>query len=97
MHFVMFGAAAVSFARGVMVHDPDAQREMLDAGKQKILLVDSSKIGIEATYRLCGIEDCDLIITDSMWSEADLARLRRLTTVQIAESPARLSDTSTDN
>lgn len=81
---VLFGAAAVSFSRGIMVHDPDAQREMLQAGKQKILLVDSSKIGKEATYRLCGIEDCDLIITDDQLSDADFARLSRLTKVQIA-------------
>ena len=82
---VMFGAAAVSFTRGVMVHDPDAQRELLQAGKQKVLLVDSSKIGVEATYRLCGIEDCDLIVTDALLPSADLARLRKITQVQIAE------------
>jgi DeoR family fructose operon transcriptional repressor len=82
---VLFGAAAVSFSRGVMVHDPDAQREMLQAGKQKILLVDSSKIGVEATYRLCGIEDCDLILTDQMLSPADFARLSKLTRVQLAD------------
>jgi DeoR family transcriptional regulator, aga operon transcriptional repressor len=82
---VLFGAAAVSFSRGVMVHDPDAQREMLQAGKQKVLLVDSSKIGIEATYRLCAIEDCDLIVTDNMIAQADLARLRKLTQVLIAD------------
>ena len=89
---VLFGAAAVSFTRGVMVHDPDAQREMIQAGKQKVLLVDSSKIGTEATYRLCGVEECDLIITDRMIAEADLARLRRMTQVQIAdeEPPASL-------
>src|SRR6201995_5148802 len=61
---VIFGAAAISFSRGVMVHDPDTQHEMLQAGKRKVLVVDSSKIGTEATYRLCGIEDCDLIVTD---------------------------------
>jgi DeoR/GlpR family transcriptional regulator of sugar metabolism len=82
---VLFGAAAVSFTRGVMVHDPDAQREMLQAGKKKVLVVDSSKVGTEATYRLCGIEDCDLIVTDNMLPAADLGRLRRLTQVQIAE------------
>lgn len=81
---VIFGAAAVSFSRGVMVHDPDAQREMLQAGKQKVLLVDSSKIGKEATYRLCDIEECDLIITDELLPETDLARLSRMTKVQIA-------------
>lgn len=82
--YVIFGAAAVSYSRGVMVHDPDAQREMLQAGKQKVLLVDSSKIGQEATYRLCGIEECNLIITDDRLPEADHARLSRMTKVQIA-------------
>lgn len=81
---VMFGASAVSFHHGVMVEDPDAQREMLQAGKQKILLVDSSKIGAEATYRLCGIEDCDLIVTDRMVSSASLKRLRKITQVLVA-------------
>src|ERR1700722_4328564 len=82
---VIFGAAAVSFTRGVMVHDPDAQRELLQAGKRRILVVDSSKIGTEATYRLCGIEDCDLILTDKGISSEDLERLRRTTEVRVAE------------
>ena len=82
---VMFGATAVSFNRGVMVEDPDAQRELLQAGKQKILLVDSSKIGVEATYRLCGIEDCDLIVTDRMLPSAHLDRLRKITQVHVAD------------
>ena len=81
---VFFGAAAISFTRGVMVHDPDAQRELLQAGKRKVLVVDSSKIGTEATYRLCGIEDCDLILTDKGISAEDLARLRQVAEVQVA-------------
>ena len=82
---VIFGAAAVSFTRGVMVHDPDTQHEMLQAGKRKVMVVDSSKIGTEATYRLCGIEDCDLIITDKGIAPNDLARLRQITEVLVAE------------
>lgn len=82
---VIFGAAAISFSRGVMVHDPDAQREMLQAGKRRVLVVDSSKIGTEATYRLCGIEECDLILTDNGISPQDLARLRQIVAVQVAE------------
>src|ERR1700733_6988076 len=82
---VIFGAAAISFTRGVMVHDPDAQHEMLQAGKRKVLVVDSSKIGTEATYRLCGIDNCDLIITDKGISHDDLARLRKVTEVKVAE------------
>jgi DeoR/GlpR family transcriptional regulator of sugar metabolism len=82
---VIFGAAAISLTHGVMVHDPDTQYELLRAGKRKVLVVDSSKIGIEATYRLCGIEDCDLIVTDQGISPGDLARLREITEVRIAD------------
>lgn len=82
---VIFGAAAISFTRGVMVHDPDAQHELLQAGKKKILVVDSSKIGTEATYCLCAIADCDLILTDNGISAEDLARLRQITKVQVTE------------
>jgi DeoR family fructose operon transcriptional repressor len=48
-------------------------------------VVDSSKIGTEVTYRLCGIEECDLIVTDSGLSGTDLDRLRAMTEVQIAQ------------
>jgi DeoR/GlpR family transcriptional regulator of sugar metabolism len=82
---VIFGAAAISFTRGVMVHDPDTQHELLQAGKRKVLVVDSSKIGTEATYRLCGVEDCDLILTDKSVSREALARLSQITQVQVAE------------
>src|ERR1700678_2123548 len=82
---VFFGAAAISLTRGVMVHDPDTQYELLQAGKRKVLVVDSSKIGTEATYRLCGIEDCDLLLTDKGISAENLARLRQFTQVQVAE------------
>lgn len=82
---VIFGAAAISFTRGVMIHDPDAQREMLQAGKRKVLVIDSSKVGTEATYRLCGIEDCDLILTDRGIRSDDLTRLSQITQVLVAD------------
>jgi DeoR family fructose operon transcriptional repressor len=82
---VIFGAAAISFTRGVMIHDPDAQREMLQAGKRKGLVIDSSKVGTEATYRLCGIEDCDLILTDRGIRSDDLTRLSQITQVLVAD------------
>src|ERR1700722_5238037 len=82
---VIFGAAAISFSRGIMVHDPDAQRELLQAGKRRVLVVDSSKIETEATYRLCGIEECDLIFTDRDISAESLTKLCKMTAVQVAE------------
>jgi len=82
---VFFGAAALSFRKGAMNFDQEMPRALLDAGKQKILVLDSSKIGLEAVYRLCPIKDCDLVVTDKGVKSADLKRLRKLTDVLIAE------------
>jgi DeoR family fructose operon transcriptional repressor len=82
---VFFGAAALSFCKGVMNYDADMPRAFLHAGKQRILAMDSSKLGLEAVYRLCPVESCDLVITDSGVKPADLARLRKLTKVLVAK------------
>src|ERR1700730_18043952 len=81
---VFFGAAALSFQKGVMNYDADMPRAFLHAGKQRILAMDSSKLGLEAVYRLCPVEHCDLVITDRGVKSSDLARLRRLTKVLVA-------------
>ena len=82
---VFFGAAALSFHKGVMNNDADMPRAFLRAGKQRILVIDSSKVGSEAVYRLCPVESCDLVITDGGVKSSDLARLRKLTKVLVAE------------
>lgn len=82
---VFFGAAALSFLKGAMNFDHEMPKMMLQAGKQKVLVIDSSKIGFEAVYRFCPIEQCDLIITDRGIKSADLQRLRKSTTVLVAE------------
>jgi DeoR family fructose operon transcriptional repressor len=82
---VFFGAAALSFHKGVMNYDAQMPRAFLRAGKQKILVIDSSKLGNEAVYRLCPVESCDLVITDADVKAADLGKLRRLTRVLVAE------------
>ena len=82
---VFFGAAAVSFQKGVMNYDAEMPKAFLRAGREKILVADSSKIGKEAVYRLCAVEKCDLLITDKGVKSADLAKLRKLTNVIVAE------------
>jgi DeoR family fructose operon transcriptional repressor len=82
---VFFGAAALSFRKGVMVFDPEAPRGLLEAGRERILVLDSSKIGQEAMYGFCPLEACDLVITDSGIQAADLERLRNLGKVIVAE------------
>jgi DeoR/GlpR family transcriptional regulator of sugar metabolism len=82
---VFFGAAALSFERGAMNYDQDMPKAILQAGKQRILVIDSSKVGIEAVYRFCPVEQCDLVITDQGVRAAEIKKLRKLTKVIIAE------------
>jgi DeoR/GlpR family transcriptional regulator of sugar metabolism len=79
-----FGAASLSFYKGVMNFDAEMPRAFLRAGRERILVIDSSKIGAEAVYRLCAIEKCDMVITDNGVKAGDLAKLRKLTSVVIA-------------
>jgi len=82
---VFFGAAALSFHKGAMNFDREMPKTILQAGKQKVLAIDSSKIGCEAVYRFCPIEECDLVITDRGVKPADLQELRKRTRVMVAE------------
>lgn len=80
---VFFGAAALSFRKGIMVSDR-VPHALLDSGRERILLIDSSKIGQEATYGFCRIERCDLIITDRGIKPAELSKLRKIRKVIVA-------------
>ncbi len=82
---VFFGAAALSFKKGVMNFDAEMSSVFLRAGRERVLVIDSSKIGTEAAYRLCAVEKCDMVITDKGIRAADLARLRKLTSVLVAD------------
>jgi len=82
---VFFGAAALSFNKGVMNFDAEMPSVFLRAGRERILVIDSSKIGTEAAYRLCAVEKCDVVITDKGIKAADLSRLRKLTSVVVAQ------------
>ncbi len=82
---VFFGAAALSFQKGVMNFDAEMPRVFPRAGRERILVIDSSKIGTEAVYRLCAVEKCDLVVVDNGVKAADLAKLRKLTNIRVAE------------
>jgi DeoR family fructose operon transcriptional repressor len=82
---VFFGAAAISPSAGVMVNDPEAQRALLTSGRERILVADSSKFGQEALYRFCGLDSCDLVITDVGAQPKRLKPLRSITRVLVAK------------
>src|SRR6202030_1786923 len=48
---VFFGAAALSFQKGIMNFDAEMPRVFLRAARERILVIDSSKIATEAVYR----------------------------------------------
>ena len=82
---VFFGAAALSFERGVMAFDAEWPRTLLGAGAERILVLDSSKIGDEALYVLCPLKEVDLVITDSGVKPMVLARLKQHVRVLVAD------------
>ena len=82
---VFFGAAALSFHKGVMNFDAEMPSVFLRAGRERVLVVDSSKIGTDAAYRMCAVEKCDTVITDKRIRASDLAKLRKLTRVLVAQ------------
>jgi DeoR/GlpR family transcriptional regulator of sugar metabolism len=48
---------------------------LLSSGRrERALVIDSSKIGMETAYRLCAVKKCDMVITDKGIKAADLAR-----------------------
>ncbi len=83
---VIFGAAAASLRGDVMVNDPDAAQGLVRAGRQRILVMDSSKLGAEALYRFCELGQCDLMITDDGVKETDLEQLRKHVKIMVARA-----------
>lgn len=81
---VFFGAAALSFRKGIMVYDPEAPRSLLETADQRILVLDSSKIGREARYGFCRLDQCDLIVTDGGIEPEALERLQKIGKVIVA-------------
>jgi len=48
-----------------------AERKMMQQAQQTVLLVDSTKFGQQALNELCGLEEIDILVTDSDISQAD--------------------------
>jgi len=76
---LFMGAAAVG-PQGVMQQDVilvAAERRLIDRAEQVILLVDSSKFVSSSGAIVCGLDEIDVVITDSLADEALLDSIRR--------------------
>ena len=76
---LFMGAAAVG-PRGVMQADiilVAAERRLIERADQVILLVDSSKFATQSGQVVCGLDEIDIVISDSGLSASDKAMLER--------------------
>lgn len=58
----------LSLARGLSTHDPDeaeVKRAMVAAARSRILLADHTKVGQEQLVAYAGLDDLDVLITDT--------------------------------
>jgi DeoR family transcriptional regulator of aga operon len=61
------GADGIDPAAGLTCHSPDeaaVNRVMIAQAKRRIAVVDHSKFGVITSWKMCPVEDCELIITD---------------------------------
>ena len=73
------GANGVSLAHGLSTPDhaeAAAKRAMVRSGQRVVVLADSTKIGQEHTVRFAGLDDVDVLVTDSGLSTKTAAALR---------------------
>lgn len=76
---LFMGCAAVG-PQGVMQQDVilvAAERRLIDRAEQVILLVDSSKFAVSSGAIVCGLDEVDVLITDSGLSDEARAMLAR--------------------
>lgn len=71
---VLLGTNGISVTHGLSTPDHSeaaAKRAMVAAGRHVVALADSSKVGQEHTVRFAGLEDIDVLLTDSGIAEVD--------------------------
>jgi DeoR family transcriptional regulator of aga operon len=79
VHTVILGCNGIDPQGGITnvnLPETEIKRRMLQAAKRRILLADGAKIGETALGYLCGLDEIDLLITDSSADPTILATLR---------------------
>lgn len=68
IHVLFIGADGIDAKAGVSCYDPDEAQlnaTMVRHAQKKVAVVDHSKFGIVAGWRICSTEDIDVLVTDS--------------------------------
>ena len=75
---LFMGAAAIG-PWGLMQADVvliQAERKLMDKADQLVVLVDSSKFRLSATFLVCGLDEIDVVITDAGVRQSDVDVLK---------------------
>ncbi len=86
-HTVFLGCNGVSPVSGITnINLPEAtiKQRMLRAAKRRVVVADSSKIGVVELAHLCWLDEIDILVTDSNADEDILQELREQLAVIIA-------------
>ena len=88
-HTVFLACNGVDIKAGITntsLAEVSTKRRLLRAARRRVVVADSSKIGVAALAHLCDIDEIDLLVTDDCINPLLLAGLReRALDVQIAE------------
>jgi DeoR family transcriptional regulator of aga operon len=79
VHTVILGCNGIDPRSGVTnvnLPETEIKRRMLQAAKRRILVADGSKLGETALAYLCGVDEVDLLITDTSADPTILTALR---------------------
>ena len=76
IHIVFIGANGIDVKAGVSCYDPEEAQlnaTMVKHARKKVVVVDHSKFGIVAGWRICSTEEIDVLVTDSGATEEMVA------------------------
>jgi DeoR/GlpR family transcriptional regulator of sugar metabolism len=80
IHTLFIGADGIDFAGGASCYNPDEAQlnsTMVKHALRKIVVVDHSKFGVVAGWRICSTPDINILITDSAATDEMVAPFER--------------------
>lgn len=89
----------VSLDRGITyqrMNDLAIQAKLMEASNKTVVIADSSKLGVNSLARMCGIEEIDMVITDSL-APASTVQAFEQAGIKVVLSKIRKEDSHHEN
>lgn len=88
-----------SLDRGITyqrMNDLEIQARLMEASNKVVVIADSSKLGVNSLARMCGVEEIDMIITDSL-APASTVQAFEQAGIKVVLSKIRKEDSHHEN